>query len=216
MSFDQLSAAIQNSDTAGAQTLTSALVESGAVPAEILNSALLPGMSVVGARFRDREIFLPDVLLAARAMKAAMGVLEPLLLRDRVPSAGAIVLGTVRGDLHDIGKNLVSVMLQGSGYRVVDLGSDVEPDAFIDAAIDQGATVIGMSALLTTTMTEMAKVVRRIRERELQGRLRTIVGGAPLSEGFAREIGADEYASDAMSAIDRVKAMMRSSPTSSS
>lgn len=210
MSFDQLSAAIQNGDTTGAQTLTSALVESGAVPAEILNSALLPGMSVVGARFRDREIFLPDVLLAARAMKAAMGVLEPLLLRDSVPSAGAIVLGTVRGDLHDIGKNLVSVMLQGSGYRVIDLGSDVEPDAFIDAAIDQGATVIGMSALLTTTMTEMAKVIRRIRERELQGRLRTIVGGAPLSERFAREIGADEYASDAMSAVDRVKTIMTS------
>ncbi len=208
MSFDNLSTAIQNGDAAGAQALTGALVESGSVPAEILNQALLPGMSVVGARFRDREIFLPDVLLAARAMKAAMSVLEPLLLRDRVPSAGAIVLGTVRGDLHDIGKNLVSVMLQGAGYRVVDLGSDVEPDAFIDAAVDEGASVIGMSALLTTTMTEMAAVVRRIQERDLHGRVRTIVGGAALSEAFAREIGADAYASDAMTAVDRVKAMM--------
>jgi 5-methyltetrahydrofolate--homocysteine methyltransferase len=216
MSFDELRAAIQSGDATTAQTLTSALVESGSVPAEILNSALLPAMSVVGARFRDREIFLPDVLLAARAMKAAMSVIEPLLLRDRVPSAGAIVLGTVRGDLHDIGKNLVSVMLQGAGYRVVDLGSDVSPEHFIDAALDEGATVIGMSALLTTTMTEMAAVVRRIRERELGGRLRTIVGGAPLSEGFAREIGADEYASDAMTAVDRVKAMMASSPIPSS
>jgi 5-methyltetrahydrofolate--homocysteine methyltransferase len=216
MSFDQLSSAIQDGDANSAQLLASALVDSGSAPAEILNSALLPAMAIVGARFRDREIFLPDVLLAARAMKAAMAVLEPLLLRDRVPSAGAIVLGTVRGDLHDIGKNLVSVMLQGAGYRVVDLGSDVSPDRFIDAAVAEGATVIGMSALLTTTMTEMAAVVRRIRERELQGRLRTIVGGAPLSEAFAREIGADEYASDAMTAVDRVKAMMTSATMSSS
>ncbi len=213
MSFDKLRFAIQDGDAAAAKTLTSALVDSGSVPAEILNQAMLPGMSVVGARFRDREIFLPDVLLAARAMKAAMAVLEPLLLRDRVPSAGAIVLGTVRGDLHDIGKNLVSVMLQGAGYRVVDLGSDVEPDAFIDAAVDEGASVIGMSALLTTTMTEMAAVVGRIRERELHGRVRTIVGGAAVSEAFACEIGADAYASDAMTAVDRVKAMMAANPS---
>lgn len=205
--FEELSLDIQSGDAAAARNTTSNLVANGTIPADILNRSLLPAMSVVGARFRDREIFLPDVLLAARAMKAAMAVLEPLLLRDRVAAAGVIVLGTVRGDLHDIGKNLVSVMLQGAGYQVVDLGSDVEPDTFVDAALEAGASVIGMSALLTTTMTEMAAVVRRIEERGLRGRVRTIVGGAPLSTDFARQIGADGYAPDAMTAVDRIRAM---------
>ena len=205
--FDELSLAIQSGDAAAARSTTTDLVASGTVPADLLNRALLPAMSVVGARFRDRDIFLPDVLLAARAMKAAMAVLEPLLLRDRVASAGVIVLGTVRGDLHDIGKNLVSVMLQGAGYKVVDLGSDVEPDAFVDAALESGASVIGLSALLTTTMTQMAAVVRRIDERGLRGHVRTIIGGAPLSTDFARQIGADDYAPDAMTAVDRIRAM---------
>jgi 5-methyltetrahydrofolate--homocysteine methyltransferase len=205
--FEELSLVIQNGDTNAARSTTEELIAHGAAPADILNRALLPAMSVVGARFRDREIFLPDVLLAARAMKAAMAVLEPLLLRDRIAARGVIVLGTVRGDLHDIGKNLVSVMLQGAGYQVVDLGSDVEPDAFIDAALEAGASVIGMSALLTTTMTQMAAVVRRIDERGLRGRFRTIVGGAPLSTNFARQIGADDYAPDAMTAVDRIRAM---------
>ncbi len=206
--LDELSAAIQAGDAAATRERTTGLVEGGTSPAEILNGALLPGMSVVGVRFRDREIFLPDVLLAARAMKAAMNVIAPLLLRDAVPSAGVVVLGTVRGDLHDIGKNLVSVMLQGAGYRIVDLGSDIEPDAFIDAAVEAGASVIGMSALLTTTMTAMGEVVKRIEERGLHGRIRTVVGGAPLTASFAEEIGADAYAPDAVSAVERVAALV--------
>ncbi len=206
--FEALSAAIQSGDTDGARTTTAALLDGEAAAADVLNRGLLPAMSIVGARFREREIFLPDVLLAARAMKASMALLEPLLLRDAVPAAGVVVIGTVRGDLHDIGKNLVSIMLQGAGFRVVDLGSDVEPDSFIDAALDAGARVVAMSALLTTTMTEMAAVVQRIRERGLGEKLRTIVGGAPLSAGFAQEIGADAWAPTAVAAVDRVRELV--------
>ena len=168
----------------------------------MLDGALLPAMAAVGVRFRDREIFLPDVLLAARAMKASMALLEPLLLRDSVPASGLVVLGTVRGDLHDIGKNLVSVMLQGAGWRVVDLGTDVDPDAFIDGALEAEASLIGMSALLTTTMTEMAAVIERLERRGLRERIRTMIGGAPLTAEFAREIGADGFARDAVGAVE--------------
>ncbi len=199
--IEELRAAIERGQAPVAKAATEALIEAGAGPASILDGALLPGMSAVGVRFRDREIFLPDVLLAARAMKASMSLLEPLLLRDGVPASGIVVIGTVRGDLHDIGKNLVSVMLQGGGYKVVDLGTDVEPDAFIDAALEMNAPVIAMSALLTTTMTEMAAVIERIARRGLRERIRTLVGGAPVTAAFASEIGADAFARDAVSAV---------------
>lgn len=197
----ELRGSIERGDAAAAHARTAALIASGAAPVTILDEALLPGMAAVGVRFRDREIFLPDVLLAARAMKASMALLEPLLLRDSVPASGVIVMGTVRGDLHDIGKNLVAVMLQGAGWRVVDLGTDVEPDAFIDAALREDAPLIGMSALLTTTMTAMAEVIERIAHRGLCASLRTLVGGAPLTAAFASEIGADGFAPDAVSAV---------------
>ncbi len=206
--IEELAAAIQAGDAAGAVAATRLLVDGGSAPAAILDGGLLPAMNVVGARFRDREIFLPDVLLAARAMKAAMAILEPLLLQAGVAKAGTIVLGTVRGDLHDIGKNLVSVMLEGAGYEIVDLGTDVEADEFIDAALRANAPVIGMSALLTTTMTEMAAVVQRIVERGVGDRVRTIVGGAPVTAAFAREIGADAFAPDARAAVERVRELI--------
>ena len=200
--LDDLRAAIERGGAPEAAAATRMLIDGGARAGSILDGALLPGMAAVGVRFRDREIFLPDVLLAARAMKASMALLEPLLLHDSVPAAGIVVLGTVRGDLHDIGKNLVSVMLQGAGWRVVDLGTDVEPDAFIDGALDADAALIGMSALLTTTMTEMAAVIARLGERGLRGRLRTMIGGAPVTADFAREIGADGFARDAVGAVE--------------
>jgi 5-methyltetrahydrofolate--homocysteine methyltransferase len=206
--MNELSEAIQRGDAASAKSMTEQLVAAGRTAADILNGALLPGMAIVGTRFRDREIFLPDVLLAARAMKAAIKIIEPLLVRDAVPSAGVVVLGTVRGDLHDIGKNLVAVMLQGAGYHVVDLGNDVDAERFVEAAIAENAAVIGMSALLTTTMTEMAEVVAKIGDRGLRGRVRTIIGGAPVNAAFAREIGADAYAPDAVSAVDRIAALV--------
>ncbi|HEU5163349.1 MAG TPA: corrinoid protein [Thermoanaerobaculia bacterium] len=207
--LDDLRASIERGDAPASAAETKTLIDGGARAGSILDGALLPGMAAVGVRFRDREIFLPDVLLAARAMKASMALLEPLLLRDSVPASGVVVLGTVRGDLHDIGKNLVSVMLQGAGWRVVDLGTDVDPDAFIDAALEAEASLIGISALLTTTMTEMAAVIERLDQRGLRARLRTMIGGAPVSADFAREIGADGFARDAVGAVECAAELVR-------
>lgn len=177
---------------------------------EILNNGLLAGMARVGEQFRLREIFLPDVLLSARAMYAGLDLLKPLLAHEGVPTAGRVVLGSVRGDLHDIGKNLVGIMLQGAGFEVVDLGHDVPPERFVDAAEKGGASVIGLSSLLTTTMPVMKEVVDLVRARGLAGRVRVIVGGAPVSEAWAREIGADAYGYDAANAVDRVRALVTS------
>lgn len=202
-----LSSALQHGDRDRVVALTRTAIEAGATAATLLNEALLPGMKVVGERFRDYEIFLPDVLLSARAMSGAMELLRPLLVAEGVPLVGTVVLGTVKGDLHDIGKNLVGIMLQGAGFQVVDLGVDVEPSAFVDAAAAHRASVIGMSALLTTTMTGMADVLAALEARGMRGSTRTIVGGAPVSPEFAQDIGADAYAADAPSAVERVKAL---------
>jgi 5-methyltetrahydrofolate--homocysteine methyltransferase len=177
---------------------------------EILNNGLLAGMARVGEQFRLREIFLPDVLLSARAMYAGLDLLKPLLAHEGVPTAGRVVLGSVRGDLHDIGKNLVAIMLQGAGFEVTDLGHDVPPERFVDAAEQGGASVIGLSSLLTTTMPVMKDVVDLVRARGLAGRVRVIVGGAPVSEAWAREIGADAYGYDAANAVERVRALVTS------
>jgi 5-methyltetrahydrofolate--homocysteine methyltransferase len=188
--------------------LTREAVGRGVAPKEILERGLIAGMNVIGEKFREHEIFLPDVLMAARAMYAGMDVLKPLLIRDGVPAAGKVVIGTVQGDLHDIGKNLVGIMLKGAGFEVIDLGHDVPPARFVEAAQETGARVIGMSALLTTTMPMMSKVVALLRERGLTGKVRTIIGGAPVSADYAREIGADAYAYDGANAVDRVKGLL--------
>jgi 5-methyltetrahydrofolate--homocysteine methyltransferase len=185
-------------------------VARGIAPATILEQGLIAGMAVVGERFRTHEMFLPEVLLAARAMQAGLGVLKPLLEKEDVPSLGTVVIGTVRGDLHDIGKNLVGIMLRGAGFEVVDLGKDVAPEAFVDGAVEHHALAIGMSALLTTTMVGMKDVVDLLARRGLAGTIRTIVGGAPISAQFAKEIGADAFAFDAASAVERVKALAAS------
>jgi 5-methyltetrahydrofolate--homocysteine methyltransferase len=165
-------------------------------------------MDVVGVRFGAHEIFLPEVLLAARAMKAGMDLVKPLLVSGDAPSRGKVVLGTVKGDVHDIGKNLVGIMLEGAGFEVVDLGTGVAAETFVDAAVAEGASVIGLSALLTTTMPGMREVVDLIRERGHRGNLRVIVGGAPLSQAFADEIGADGYSYDAAGAVELVKTLV--------
>jgi len=165
-------------------------------------------MAVVGERFKKHEIFLPHVLLAAKAMYAGMDLLKPLLVKQGIPTIGKVITGTVQGDLHDIGKNLVGIMLKGAGFEVVDLGRDVSPDKFIDAAVSEHAQVIGMSALLTTTMPVMKKVIDLAREREVYGKVRFIVGGAPLSNEYAQQIGADAYCYDAVSAVDCVKRLV--------
>jgi 5-methyltetrahydrofolate--homocysteine methyltransferase len=200
--------ALQQGDDALSGALTKEALAAGLPAGVILEDGLLAGMNVVGEQFRKREIFLPDVLLSARALYAGLDLLKPHLARDGVPSRGKVVLGTVKGDLHDIGKNLVGILLKGAGFEVVDLGHDVAPEAFVDTAVREGARLIGMSALLTTTMTRMRDVVALVEERGLRGKIRTIVGGAPVNADFARQIGADGYACDAADAVDRVRALL--------
>jgi 5-methyltetrahydrofolate--homocysteine methyltransferase len=200
--------ALQQGDDQQVAALTAEALGAGLPAGDVLQQGLVAGMNVVGEQFRRREIFLPDVLLSARAMYAGLDLLKPHLASEGVASRGKVVIGTVKGDLHDIGKNLVGIMLKGAGFEVIDLGHDVAPEAFVDTAVREGATLIGMSALLTTTMTHMREVVALLRERGLAGRVRTIVGGAPVNADFAREIGADDYACDAATAVDRVRALV--------
>jgi 5-methyltetrahydrofolate--homocysteine methyltransferase len=203
----QLAESLEKGDDSAVSELTKKAIEDGTDAADILDNGLIAGMSVVGEKFRVRDIFLPDVLLAARAMYAGMELLKPLLIKEGVPSRGKVVIGSIKGDLHDIGKNLVGIMLKGAGFEIIDLGNDVAPEQFVDRAAEENAPVIGMSALLTTTMSGMKSVVELIRERGLQDRIRVIVGGAPLSDQFAREIGADAYGYDAANAVERVKGL---------
>jgi len=183
-------------------------IEAEVPTVEILDHGLIAGMNVVGGRFRNHEMFLPEVLLSARAMTAGVALLKPLLIAEKVPSRGKVVLGSVEGDLHDIGKNLVGIMLEGAGFEVVDLGTDVPAERFIDAAIAENASIIGLSSLLTTTMALMKGVVDLVEEKGLSGQLKVIVGGAPLSEEFARSIGAQGYAYDAANAVEKVLALV--------
>jgi 5-methyltetrahydrofolate--homocysteine methyltransferase len=189
--------------------LTRRAIEEKIPPKKILDDGLIAAMAVIGERFKAHEIFLPEVLLAAKAMYAGMDELRPLLVQEGVPSVGKVILGTVQGDLHDIGKNLVGIMLKGAGFDVIDLGNDVAPAAFVEAAREHNAPVIGMSALLTTTMPAMKSVVDLVRDRQLTGKVKTIVGGAPVSADFAREVGADAYGFDAANAVERVKSLIR-------
>ena len=207
--LDQISNSLQNGDDEKVVELSKQALDQKISPKDILNKGLIAGMNVVGEKFRDFEIFLPDVLLAAKAMTAAMDVLKPMLIQDDLPNIGKIVIGTVQGDLHDIGKNLVGIMLKGSGVEVVDLGKDVPPETFVDTAVKEKASIIGMSALLTTSTPMMKKVVEILHERGLGETIKTIVGGAPLSADYATELGADGYASDAADAVERITQMFK-------
>jgi 5-methyltetrahydrofolate--homocysteine methyltransferase len=204
----EISKNLQNGDDQKVGELTKMAVEKNLPPTEILNNGLIAGMNVIGEKFRAHEIFLPDVLMAAKAMYAGMDELKPLLVKEGVPSRGKVIIGTVEGDLHDIGKNLVGIMLDGAGFEVIDLGNDVPPEKFVESAKTHNASVIGMSALLTTTMAVMKQVVDILKKENLTGKIRTIIGGAPVSKEFAREIGADEYGFDAGFAVECVKNMM--------
>lgn len=165
-------------------------------------------MNSIGIKFRENEVFVPEVLVAARAMKAGLEIIKPILLREKVRSKGTIVMGTVLGDLHDIGKNIVCYMLQGAGYDVVDIGIDAPGEKFVQAAKESGAQIIGLSSLLTTTMVYMKDVVDALRASGLGDRVKVMVGGAPVTQAFADEIGAHGYASDAASAVDVVKRLL--------
>jgi len=186
-----------------------AAMSEGVHVGKILNEGLIAGMQVVGAKFKNNEFYVPEVLIAARAMKAGMELLAPKLAAAGVKPLATVVLGTVKGDLHDIGKNLVSMMLQGGGFEVVDLGTDVSAEKFVQAAQEKKAAVVALSALLTTTMPQMANVVKALKEAGLGGKIKTMIGGAPVTQNFCDEIGADGYAPDAASAVDKAKALTK-------
>ena len=169
---------------------------------EILNQGLLDGMSVIGEKFKNNEVFVPEVLVAARAMNAGVELIKPLLAAAGVKATGRVCIGTVRGDLHDIGKNLVKMMLEGKGLEVIDLGTDVSPDTFVQTAIDQNCQIICCSALLTTTMSEMENVVKKAKEAGIRDKVKIMIGGAPVTQAFCDQIGADCYTPDAASAAD--------------
>lgn len=182
-------------------------IDEGVEPGTILNKGLVAAMSVIGERFRKNIIYVPEVLIAARAMKAGLELLKPLLIEKGVEPVGVVVIGTVKGDLHDIGKNLVAMMLQGGGFEVIDLGTDVSAEKFIEAARQHKAKVVAMSALLTTTMPQMAAVVKAVQQAGLDN-VRCMIGGAPVTQSYAEEIGADGYAADAASAVDLAQSLV--------
>ena len=202
-----ISAAIIKGDRTAVVDYTNKALQEGVGPAEILEKGLIAGMSVIGERFKKNEVYVPEVLIAARAMKGGLAVLEPHLKAGGIEPLGVVVLGTVKGDLHDIGKNLVGMMMQGAGLKVVDLGTDVPPEKFIEQAKATGAQVVAMSALLTTTMPQMAEVIKAVKSANLK--VKTIIGGAPVTQSYANEIGADGYSADAASAASLALSLIK-------
>jgi len=176
---------------------------------KILNEGLIAGMNVVGEKFKRNEFYVPEMLIAARAMKAGMEVLRPILVQKDVKPLGTVVLGTVRGDLHDIGKNLVGMMLEGAGFEIVDLGVDVSPEKFVQTVKEKKAQIVGLSALLTTTMPSMKDVIKALEEEGIRDKVKVMIGGAPVTQNYADEIGADGYAPDAASAADKAKELVK-------
>ena len=200
--------AILNGDIASTPKLVEEAISDGATPEDVLEKGLIAGMADVGAKFKANDIFVPEVLIAAKAMHAAMDVLEPLLVASGVKPKATVAVGTVRGDLHDIGKNLVVMMLKGAGFHVIDLGIDIAPDIFITKAEEASASLIAMSSLLTTSMPSMKSTIEILRERGLDTKIKTVIGGAPVTQEYADDIGADGYAQDASSAVDKAKELL--------
>ncbi len=188
--------------------LVAAAIEEGVAAEQILNNGLILGMGEIGVLFKNNEVYVPEVLIAARAMNAGLTLLKPLLAESGVEPAGRIAIGTVKGDLHDIGKNLVSMMLEGAGFSIEDLGVDVTPEAFADAVETKGVQIIALSALLTTTMPSMKATIDLLNARGIRHKVKVMIGGAPVTKAYADEIGADGYAGDAASAVDLAKALI--------
>ena len=205
MSFPELSEAVISGDIESVKKLVNDALKAGDKPEVIIDTGLIAGMNVVGQRFKNNEMYIPEVMVAARAMHAGLDILKPLLTEGNVMDKGTVVIGTVKGDVHDIGKNLVAIMLEGAGYSVHDIGIDVPPEKFLEAAEENNADVIALSTLLTTTMDTMAEIVRSIKESEAPGRFMVIIGGAPISQEFADEIGADAYGENAGVGVDLIK-----------
>jgi 5-methyltetrahydrofolate--homocysteine methyltransferase len=207
--FEAMSEMLISGDVEGGKTLVRDALASHATPQDILRQGLLPGMDVVGEQFKCGEMFIPEVLMSARAMAGAMDILKPLLTEGEAANAGTVVIGTVEGDIHNIGKDLVGMMLEGAGFKVINLGIDVKPEAFVKAALEHKADIVAMSALLTTTMPRMKTTAEALREAGLGDRIRIMAGGAPVNEEYVRSIGGDAYAPDAAVAVEKARALMQ-------
>ncbi|NLN16927.1 MAG: cobalamin-binding protein [Firmicutes bacterium] len=206
--FTKISEALIKGDAKTVKELTEQAVAEGIAPGEIIQQGLIAGMSVIAERFKKNEIYVPEVLIAARAMHAGLGVLKPLLTESETEAAEVFLIGTVKGDLHDIGKNLVAMMMEGAGFRVVDLGVDVPPEKFVEAIREHKPSIVGLSALLTTTMVAMKDTLEAIKASEFKDKVKVMVGGAPVTQNYADEIGADGYAPDASTAVDVAKKLI--------
>ena len=203
--LNNVSEALQRGDAEKVEELVKKGLEENLTPKEILEVGLIKGMDIIGAKFKRNEVYVPEVLIAARAMHAGMGILRPKLAETGVKNIGKVAMGTVKGDLHDIGKNLVKMMLEGAGFEVIDLGIDVSPDKFVEAVKEHKPNIIGMSALLTTTMVNMAEVIKALEAAGLRDKVKIMIGGAPITQNYTDQIGADGYSPDAASAVDKAK-----------
>jgi len=203
--LNHISEALQRGDSEKVKELVKQALAEGLVPKEILENGLIKGMGIIGAKFKKNEVYVPEVLIAARAMHTGMDVLRPKLVETGVKNIGKVIIGTVTGDLHDIGKNLVKMMLEGAGFEVVDLGVDVSVEKFVEAAKEHQPNIIGMSALLTTTMVNMPEVIKALESAGLRDKVKIMIGGAPITQNYAEQIGADSYSPDAASAADMAK-----------
>lgn len=203
--FRDISEALQIGDADSVREMVGTALIEGVSPKEILNNGLIDGMNIIGMKFKNNEVYVPEVLIAARAMYAGMDLLKPKLVEAGIKNIGKVIIGTVKGDLHDIGKNLVKMMLEGAGFEVIDLGVDVSAEKFVSAVIEYHPDIVGMSALLTTTMLNMNEVIQSLQSADLRENVRVMIGGAPVTQKYAEQIGADSYSPDAASAVETAK-----------
>ncbi len=206
--LDKIAKELITGNEAEVKRLAQEALDKDANAREILDNGLLSGMDVVGKRFKAGDMFIPEVLLCARCMHSAMDILKPLLAEGDVNGAGTVVIGTVEGDLHDIGKNLVAMMLQGAGFKVIDLGSNIKPQAFVGAVKEHNPDIVGMSALLTTTMPKMKETIEALTEAGVRDKIKIMAGGAPVTQDFVYKIGGDGYGANAASAAEKAKALV--------
>jgi len=206
--LSNVSEALQRGDAEKVGELVKKALEEKLTPKEILENGLIKGMGIIGAKFKKNEVYVPEVLIAARAMHAGMSVLRPKLVETGVKNIGKVAIGTVKGDLHDIGKNLVKMMLEGAGFEVIDLGTDVSVEKYVEVVKVHQPNIIGMSALLTTTMVNMPEVIKALKAAGLRDKVKIMIGGAPITQNYADQIGADCYSPDAASAVDGAKSFI--------
>ena len=206
--FEEIAEEIQKGNSESVEVLTKKALSEDISAEEILNNGLVAGMNIVSKKFKSNEIFIPEVLISAKSMSSGLGIIKPLLAESNIKSKGKVVIGTVKGDLHDIGKNIVAMLLQGAGFDVVDLGADVPKEKFLEFVKNERVDILGMSALLTTTMIYMKETIEALKNAGLRENIKVIIGGAPVTESYAAQIDADGYAPDAASAVDLTKRLL--------